>query len=172
MTTEAACPARDLSSTDSIPLAIVARSQDKVSPALATRNVIYRRAGSGVVRAVPGVVAIERDLEVVNTGKLFARVSRLLDEEAKLDERENYLAEIRRRMNAPAVQNDAAHETKTLESYDWVNQSAGVARIPIAAAKKKLLEHGLPARPSAADPAVGTHAPAMAESSGGRTIKR
>jgi hypothetical protein len=63
-------------------------------------------------------------------------------------------------------------ETETLETYGWVNQSAGVVRIPIAEAKKKLLEHGLPARPSAADPSVGTHAPAMAEPSGGRTIKR
>ena len=65
-----------------------------------------------------------------------------------------------------------AGEAKTLENYGWVDQQGGVARIPIEEAKKKLLEHGLPTRASPTEPYVGTHAPAMAESSGGRTIRR
>ena len=49
-------------------------------------------------------------------------------------------------------------------------QKAGVARVPIEQAKKLLAERGLPARASAADPQLGTHAPAFGEASGGRTI--
>jgi hypothetical protein len=65
-----------------------------------------------------------------------------------------------------------AIEAEKLETYGWIDQKAGVARIPLDEAKKKLLEHGLPARPSAVDPSVGTRAPAMAEPSGGRSIVR
>jgi hypothetical protein len=43
--------------------------------------------------------------------------------------------------------------------------------MPIAEAKKLILERGLPARAEASpDPRVGSHAYAMGESSGGRTI--
>jgi hypothetical protein len=62
-------------------------------------------------------------------------------------------------------------EAATLGNYGWVHQQNGITRIPIAEAKKKLLERGLPTRAQAAEPSVGTNAPSMAESSGGRTIK-
>jgi hypothetical protein len=61
-------------------------------------------------------------------------------------------------------------ETKTLEGYGWVDQLGGVARIPVEEAKRLLAQRGLPARATAADPLEGTHAPAMGEASGGRTI--
>jgi hypothetical protein len=61
-------------------------------------------------------------------------------------------------------------ETKTLEGYGWVDQLGGVARIPVEEAKKLLAQRGLPSRATAADPLEGTHAPAMGEASGGRTI--
>jgi len=61
-------------------------------------------------------------------------------------------------------------QTKPLESSGWVLQQSGVARVPIAEAKKLLLQRGLPARTGAVDPLEGTHAYAMGESSGGRTI--
>jgi hypothetical protein len=61
-------------------------------------------------------------------------------------------------------------ETKALEGYGWVDQLGGVARIPVAEAKKLLAQRGLPARAGAADPLEGTHAPAMGEASGGRSI--
>jgi hypothetical protein len=61
-------------------------------------------------------------------------------------------------------------ETKTLEGYGWVDQIGGVARIPVEEAKKLLAQRGLPARATPADPLEGTHAPAMGEASGGRTI--
>ena len=62
-------------------------------------------------------------------------------------------------------------ERKSLESYGWVNKAAGVVHIPIAEAKKLILTRGLPARPDAStDPRLGSHAYAMGESSGGRTI--
>ncbi len=75
--------------------------------------------------------------------------------------------------NEPAALADLrGEEQKTLESYGWIDQSAGVARIPIAEAKKTLIARGLPTRAVPADPSAGTHGAAMAESSGGRAVKR
>jgi hypothetical protein len=39
------------------------------------------------------------------------------------------------------------HEEKTLHSYDWVDQSAGVVHIPIDRAMQLLAQRGLPTRP-------------------------
>jgi hypothetical protein len=62
-------------------------------------------------------------------------------------------------------------ETGKLEGYGWMNQSQGIAHVPIDLAKKLVVQHGLPARPGAApDDTLGTHAPAYGEASGGRTI--
>lgn len=62
-------------------------------------------------------------------------------------------------------------ETKSLESYGWVNQQGGVAHVPIAEAKKLILQRGLPVRADTpSDPRLGTHAYAQGESSAGRTI--
>ena len=64
-----------------------------------------------------------------------------------------------------------ALEAETLEGYGWVDQPMGVARMPIAEAKKLIAERGLPVRAGAPpDPRVGTPAPAMGEASGGRNI--
>ena len=66
---------------------------------------------------------------------------------------------------------DAARtEDKKLHGYGWVDEKAGVARVPIDQAKKLLVERGLPARAAGSAPAEGTHAPALGESSGGRRI--
>ena len=75
-------------------------------------------------------------------------------------------------VNEPLVL-EKHHETEAevLEKYAWVNQAAGVARVPIAEAKKLLLQRGLPVRPQQpADPWMGTHSPAHGESSSGRAI--
>ena len=61
-------------------------------------------------------------------------------------------------------------EQKALHEYGWVDQKAGVARVPIDQAKKLIVERGLPSRATAADPALGTHAPAYGEANGGRAI--
>jgi len=47
-----------------------------------------------------------------------------------------------------------AHEDAILNSSGWIDERAGVARIPIAAAKRLLLERGLPV-----ETAAGTAAP-------------
>jgi len=58
-----------------------------------------------------------------------------------------------------------------LGAYGWVNQSQGVAQVPIDLAKKLVVQHGLPVRAGAPDDkTLGTHAPAFGESSGGRGI--
>jgi hypothetical protein len=62
------------------------------------------------------------------------------------------------------------HLRNQLSSYAWVDEKAGIARIPIDEAKKLVIEQ-LPVRPDPiADPRLGTHAPAYGEASSGRTI--
>jgi hypothetical protein len=64
-------------------------------------------------------------------------------------------------------------ERNQLQGYAWIDEKAGVTRIPVDEAKKLLLERGLPVRPDApADPRLGTRAAAYGESSSGRTITR
>jgi hypothetical protein len=62
------------------------------------------------------------------------------------------------------------NEDTQLHEYGWVDQKAGVARVPIEQAKKLIAERGLPARSASPDPQLGTHAPAFGEASGGRSI--
>src|SRR3954469_3293528 len=50
-----------------------------------------------------------------------------------------------------------AEEAAYLHGYGWVDQTAGIGRIPIDRAKAMLLEKGLPVRAEAADPSEGTH---------------
>jgi hypothetical protein len=65
-----------------------------------------------------------------------------------------------------------AEEEKALGGYGWVNQLGGVTRIPIAEAKKLLVQRGLPTRTGGADALEGTRAQATGEASGGRTIPK
>jgi hypothetical protein len=60
-----------------------------------------------------------------------------------------------------------------LTASGWIDEKAGVARIPIDHAKKLVAERGLPVRPDPiADPLVGTRLPTRGESSSGRVITR
>jgi hypothetical protein len=60
-----------------------------------------------------------------------------------------------------------------LHTYSWVDEKNGIARIPIDAAKAKLLERGLPVRPEpVTDDRLGTRQPASGEPSSGRNLVR
>jgi hypothetical protein len=48
-----------------------------------------------------------------------------------------------------------AHEDAVLRSAGWIDEAAGVARIPIDVAKARLLEKGLPVAEPPAPPAPG-----------------
>ncbi len=63
-----------------------------------------------------------------------------------------------------------ADESDYLHGYGWVDQKAGVARIPIEKAKTLLLQRGIPVRQGPVDPIEGTHAAAFGQSNSGRTI--
>ena len=63
-----------------------------------------------------------------------------------------------------------AEQEAHLHGYGWADETAGVARVPIAKAKEMLLKQGLPVRPELADTLEGTHVAASGESNGGRTI--
>jgi hypothetical protein len=61
--------------------------------------------------------------------------------------------------------------TELMGSTGWVDQAAGVARIPIDHAKSLLVNRGLPVRPDpVTDALLGTRVPAHGESSSGRVI--
>ena len=60
---------------------------------------------------------------------------------------------------------DAARtEDKKLHGYGWIDEKAGVARVPIDQAKKLLVERGLPARAAGSAPARGHACPGAAAS--------
>jgi hypothetical protein len=63
-----------------------------------------------------------------------------------------------------------AEESSYLHGYGWIDQQAGVARIPIDRAKALLLEKGLPVRPGPVDPSEGTSFATTGESTGGRNL--
>ena len=68
-----------------------------------------------------------------------------------------------------ALAKQRAEERKVLETYGWVDQTSGVARVPIEEAKKLLLQRGLPTRAGEpVDPRLGTGAAAMSDASSGR----
>jgi hypothetical protein len=74
--------------------------------------------------------------------------------------------------NEPAVLKQVREsEQQVLHGYGWVDEKAGIARMPIDEAKKLILKRGLPVRAAAvSDPRLGTHAAAFGESSSGRKI--
>jgi hypothetical protein len=73
--------------------------------------------------------------------------------------------------NEPAaLRQHRQEEDAQLQRYGWVNQSGGVARVPIADAKKLIVERGLASRPGGTDPLLGTYGQARGEAAGGRSI--
>lgn len=63
-----------------------------------------------------------------------------------------------------------AQEHEYLNSYGWVDERLGVARVPIAKAKEMLLKKGIPVRPELGDATEGTHIQATGESNSGRAL--
>jgi hypothetical protein len=61
-------------------------------------------------------------------------------------------------------------EEQTLNSYGWVDQSDGVARIPITKAMELIAQRGLPVKPQVAAPA-GTSASGPSNHSAGKQTK-
>jgi hypothetical protein len=69
-----------------------------------------------------------------------------------------------------ALRNQREIEDERLQTYGWVDEKSGIARIPITEAEKLILQWGLPARAHGVDPSLGTHRAAYGGPSGGRTI--
>ena len=63
-----------------------------------------------------------------------------------------------------------AEQAARLHNYAWVDETAGVARVPIDKAKEMLLKKGIPVRPELADDTEGTNLAAGGESNGGRSL--
>jgi len=58
-------------------------------------------------------------------------------------------------------------EQNRLTTYGWINKDAGIARIPIDEAMKRLLERGVPSKGPSASPVETTSAKKSAAASGG-----
>jgi hypothetical protein len=70
-----------------------------------------------------------------------------------------------------ALERHRRTEDQVLKGYGWVDEHAGIARMPVAEAKKLIVERGLPVRADApADPTLGTVRPVRGEASSGRTV--
>jgi hypothetical protein len=69
-----------------------------------------------------------------------------------------------------ALERHRATEQERLQSYGWVDEKAGVARMPIDAAKKLVAERGLPVRDEAGAASFVVRTPARGEASGGRAV--
>ena len=62
------------------------------------------------------------------------------------------------------------NEEQRLTGYGWTDEAAGVARMPVAEAKKLILERGLPVRAGdPIDPTLGTRRSSAGEASSGRS---
>jgi hypothetical protein len=70
-----------------------------------------------------------------------------------------------------ALEKHRAQEAERLTNYGWVDQKTGAAHLPIAEAKKLMLQRAIATPPGTPqDPAMGTNSQATGESSGGRAI--
>jgi hypothetical protein len=69
-----------------------------------------------------------------------------------------------------ALEKYRAGERKRLHEYGWVNESTGVAHLPIDEAKKLILQRGLPVREGAAPASFRVQPQVRGEASGGRTV--
>jgi hypothetical protein len=63
-----------------------------------------------------------------------------------------------------------AAEAAHLHTYGWVDEQAGIARIPIDKAKALLVQKGLPVRHELVDASEGTRLAVTGDSSGGRNL--
>jgi hypothetical protein len=107
---------------------------------------------------------------VYGTFKLFDRQGNAANEAAR---RFPLAAGVVRPMPTPSLQTQPFRdvymmrdeEAKQLQSYGWVDQEGGVARIPIDKAMEVMIQRGFPARPEA-PPAGGV----IQDSSSGRTV--
>jgi hypothetical protein len=108
---------------------------------------------------------------VYGTFKLFDRQGNAANEAAQ---RFPLAAGVVRPMPTPSLQTQPFRdiymmrdeEAKKLQSYGWVDQEGGVARIPVDRAMELMLQRGFPARP---DAAAGLNTVTQ-DSSSGRTV--
>jgi hypothetical protein len=71
--------------------------------------------GPELRRRVPGIVALERAIEIENVDEVVLGIRRLADQETELDECEHDITDVTGTANAPVFQHDARHYTVTFE---------------------------------------------------------
>src|ERR1041385_3389811 len=69
-----------------------------------------RRSG-----ATPGILPLERLIELEDVEELVARVGRLAHQQAEIHEREDHVAKVRRGFDSPALENQTRHDPEALE---------------------------------------------------------
>src|SRR5712691_2062926 len=66
-------------------------------------------------RSAPGVLALERLIEVEYLDKLISRVGGLAHEQAQIDKREYDVSNISAAVDAPMIEDDPRHDPKALQ---------------------------------------------------------
>src|SRR5581483_3645505 len=114
----AAKPAARMSAREGMPPAMARASCSALSAAVVTATPDITRRRPDILRplgGVPGIILLERFVEIEDRQEIVARVGRLTDQEVQLDEREDDIAEIRRRSHAPVIQHEARQHAKAVE---------------------------------------------------------
>src|SRR5687768_17774685 len=76
---------------------------------LPARRLPARRLGA------PGIIPLESAVEIVDTGEVVAGVVRLAHQEPELHEREDDVTNVRRRTDAPVLEDRSRHDTIAVE---------------------------------------------------------
>src|SRR5205823_14421746 len=68
-----------------------------------------------LLRAVPGVIALESQVEIEYVDELVARILGLAEQKAEVDEAEHDVADVGSGADAPVLEDDARHHAVALE---------------------------------------------------------
>src|ERR1700719_87423 len=117
MRAAAARPAACMSERDGTPCSTAARSSSAACDALTTRTLIAMDSVDAALRGgrgVPGIIAVERVLEVEHAGEIVARVAGLAEQQAKIHQGEHDVPEVGGGCDAPVLEHHPREHTVPL----------------------------------------------------------
>src|SRR5438067_2522363 len=76
---------------------------------------LQRRSECSDELSAPGIVALERLIEVEHSQELVARVRGLAHEQLELDQREHHVADVERVVNPPALEDEPREDAEAIE---------------------------------------------------------
>src|SRR5579863_813078 len=107
----AAKPAARMSAREGMPPEIARASCSALSAAVVTATPDTLRPLGGV----PGIILLERFVEIEDRQEIVARVGGLADQEIQLHQGEDDIAQIGRRVHTPVIQHETRQHTVAVE---------------------------------------------------------